>query len=111
MPLSLIQLLLFPLPPLTKYVASTRRSDIRMWRQLHWAESVAELLGTSLRIFRRLSAVVFNFGKGLPMEQLIPERRCLPSCWNADLASLSQLSPANPDLLEHSRLVLLQSCE
>lgn len=30
---------------------------------------------------------------------------------NADLASLSQLSPANPDLLEHSRLVLLQSCE
>lgn len=44
------------------------------WRPLHWAEYWAELLGTAFNIFIGLSAVVFNFGQGLPMEHLIPDR-------------------------------------
>lgn len=44
------------------------------WRQLHWQEYGAEMLGTAFNIFVGLSAVVFNFGKGLPMESLISDR-------------------------------------
>jgi aquaporin Z len=42
------------------------------WQPLHWAEYTAELVGTTFNIFVGLSAVVFDFGQGLPMEQLIP---------------------------------------
>ncbi|BAZ47636.1 major intrinsic protein [Nostoc sp. NIES-4103] len=42
------------------------------WRQLHWTEYGAELLGTTFNLFVGFSAIVFNFGKGLPMEALIP---------------------------------------
>jgi aquaporin Z len=42
------------------------------WQPLHWAEYRAELVGTTFNIFVGLSAVVFDFGQGLPMEQLIP---------------------------------------
>lgn len=42
------------------------------WQPLHWAEYAAELVGTAFNIFVGLSAVVFNFGQGLPMEHLIP---------------------------------------
>ncbi|MBW4540163.1 MAG: aquaporin [Myxacorys chilensis ATA2-1-KO14] len=42
------------------------------WQTLHWAEYTAELVGTTVNIFVGLSAVVFDFGQGLPMEQLIP---------------------------------------
>lgn len=42
------------------------------WQPLHWAEYTAELVGTLFNIFVGLSAVVFNFGQGLPMEHLIP---------------------------------------
>jgi len=42
------------------------------WRQFHWAEYGAELLGTAFVVFGGLSVVVFDFGKGLPMEHLIP---------------------------------------
>ncbi|BAY50093.1 major intrinsic protein (plasmid) [Scytonema sp. HK-05] len=45
-----------------------------LWRQLHWSEYGAELLGTTFNLFVGLSAVVFNFGKGLPMEALIPDK-------------------------------------
>ncbi|MBW4638170.1 MAG: aquaporin [Gloeocapsa sp. UFS-A4-WI-NPMV-4B04] len=41
---------------------------------MHWSEYGAELLGTAFLIFVGLSAVVFNFGQGLPMEQFIPSR-------------------------------------
>lgn len=46
----------------------------KWWREFHWPEYGAELLGTTFQIFVGLSAVVFNFGKGLPMEQLVPEQ-------------------------------------
>jgi aquaporin Z len=46
----------------------------KWWTQLHWQEYGAELLGTALLVFIGLSAVVFNFAQGLPMEQLIPNR-------------------------------------
>ncbi|MBW4444930.1 MAG: aquaporin [Plectolyngbya sp. WJT66-NPBG17] len=44
------------------------------WQPLHWAEYLAELVGTAFNIFIGLSAVVFDFGQGLPMEHLIPNR-------------------------------------
>jgi aquaporin Z len=43
------------------------------WQPLHWAEYTAELVGTTFNIFVGLSAVVFDFGQGLPMEHLIPD--------------------------------------
>lgn len=46
----------------------------RWWTQLHWHEYGAELLGTAILVFVGLSAVVFNFAQGLPMEQLIPNK-------------------------------------
>lgn len=46
----------------------------RWWKQFHWVEYSAEMLGTAFNIFVGLSAVVFDFGKGLPMELLIPDR-------------------------------------
>ena len=44
------------------------------WQPLHWAEYMAELVGTAFNIFIGLSAVVFDSGQGLPMEHLIPNR-------------------------------------
>lgn len=44
------------------------------WQPLHWAEYTAELVGAAFNIFVGLSAVVFDFGQGLPMEHLIPDR-------------------------------------
>lgn len=41
---------------------------------MHWSEYGAELLGTAFLIFVGLSAVVWNFGQGLPMQQLIPSK-------------------------------------
>ncbi|MEC4812370.1 MAG: aquaporin [Scytonema sp. PMC 1069.18] len=46
----------------------------KWWHKLHWSEYGAELLGTAILVFVGLSAVVFNFAQGLPMEQLIPNR-------------------------------------
>jgi aquaporin Z len=44
------------------------------WQPFNWAEYTAELVGTAFNIFVGLSAVVFNFGQGLPMEHLIPDK-------------------------------------
>jgi aquaporin Z len=44
------------------------------WQPLHWEEYTAELVGTSFNIFVGLSAAIFNFGQGLPMENLIPDK-------------------------------------
>ena len=41
---------------------------------LHWAEYTTEIVGTAFNIFVGLSAIVFDFGQGLPMERLIPDR-------------------------------------
>jgi aquaporin Z len=43
------------------------------WQPLHWAEYTAELVGTAFNIFVGLSAIVFDFAQGLPMEHLIPD--------------------------------------
>jgi aquaporin Z len=42
-------------------------------KQFHWAEYAAEGLGTGLLVLVGLSAVVFNFGEGLPMEHWVPD--------------------------------------
>jgi aquaporin Z len=42
------------------------------WKELHWPEYGAELVGTAFLIIVGLSAVVFDFGQGLPMSHLIP---------------------------------------
>jgi len=44
------------------------------WRQLHWPEYGAELLGTAFNLFVGFSIITFDFGKGLPMERLIPNQ-------------------------------------
>lgn len=49
-------------------------TNLILWRQLHWSEYGAEMLGTAFVIFVGLSAVVFNSGQGLLMEQLIPNQ-------------------------------------
>lgn len=68
----------------------------RWWRQLHWFEYGAELLGTAFLVFVGLSAVVFNFGLGLPMEQLIPNksiRLLITGLMFAGSGSLVAISP------------------
>jgi len=67
------------------------------WRkQLHWAEYGAELLGTAFLIFVGLSAVVFDFAKGLPLSNLLPDaslRRLITGLIFAGSGSLVALSP------------------
>jgi aquaporin Z len=43
------------------------------WKQLHWFEYGAELLGTAFLIFAGVSAVVFVFGTGSPLAQVLPD--------------------------------------
>lgn len=65
-------------------------------RQLHWAEYAAEALGTGLLVLVGLSAVVFNFGKGLPMQQWIPNaslRLLLNGLLFSGTGSLIAISP------------------
>lgn len=47
--------------------------NLAWWKQLHWSEYSAELLGTAFNLFVGFSIITFNFGKGLPMESLIPD--------------------------------------
>lgn len=66
------------------------------WSQLHWREYAAELLGTAFNLFVGLSAVVFDFGKGLPMEHLIPDtgtRLLITGLIFAGSGSLVAISP------------------
>lgn len=42
------------------------------WKTLNWSEYGAELLGTAFNLLVGFSIITFNFGKGLPMEHLIP---------------------------------------
>lgn len=55
-------------------IAEKIKNNLTQWRHLNWLEYGAELLGTAFLIFVGLSAVVFNMGKGLPMEQIIPDK-------------------------------------
>lgn len=71
-------------------------ANIKWWTQLHWQEYGAELLGTAILVFVGLSAVVFNFGQGLPMEQLVPDksiRLLLTGLMFAGTGSLVAISP------------------
>ncbi|MGL4621061.1 MAG: aquaporin, partial [Chroococcidiopsis sp.] len=70
--------------------------NIVSWKQLHWQEYTAELLGTAFNVFVGLSAVVFNMGKGSPMEHLIPNhslRLLLTGLCFAGSGSLVAISP------------------
>lgn len=71
-------------------------ANLTIWKQLHWAEYAAELLGTTLVIFVGLSAGVFNFGQGLPMEHLIADRGIrllITGLLFAGIGSLVAISP------------------
>ena len=71
-------------------------ANLKSWKQLHWSEYAAELLGTAILVFVGLSAVVFNFAQGLPMEQLIPDksiRLLLTGLMFSGTGSLVAISP------------------
>ncbi len=66
------------------------------WKTFHWPEYGAELLGTGFLIFVGLSAVVFDFGKGLLPSSLIPDvslRRLITGLIFAGSGSLVAISP------------------
>lgn len=66
------------------------------WRRLHWPEYGAELLGTAFLVFVGLSAVVFDFGAGLPMGHLVPNhslRLLITGLLFAGSGSLVAISP------------------
>ncbi len=66
------------------------------WRQLHWSEYGAEFLGTAFNLFVGFSAIVFDFGKGLPMESFIPNgsmRLLITGLIFAGSGSLFTISP------------------
>lgn len=68
----------------------------RWYQQIHWPEYGAELLGTAFLVFVGLSAVVFDFGKGLPVSQLVPDasmRRLITGLLFAGCGSLVAISP------------------
>jgi aquaporin Z len=65
-------------------------------KQLHWPEYGAELIGTAFLVFVGLSAVVFDFGKGLPPTSLIHDaslRRLITGLIFAGSGSLVAISP------------------
>lgn len=71
-------------------------ANLTGWKQLHWPEYGAELLGTAFNIFVGLSAVVFNMGQGSPMEHLIPNqsiRLLMTGLLFAGSGSLVAISP------------------
>jgi glycerol uptake facilitator-like aquaporin len=47
--------------------------DHTWWKRLHWFEYGAELLGTAFLVFAGVSAVVFVFGTGSPLAQILPD--------------------------------------
>ena len=75
---------------------SQERETPAWWKKFHWPEYGAELLGTGFLIFVGLSAVVFDFGKGLPLTSLIPDasiRRLITGLIFAGSGSLVAISP------------------
>ncbi len=66
------------------------------WERLHWPEYGAEFLGTAFLVLFGLSAVVFDFGKGLPLRTLVPDaslRRLITGLLFAGSGSLVAISP------------------
>ncbi len=74
-----------------------QEKETSAWSKMfHWPEYGAELLGTGFLIFVGLSAVVFDFGKGLPLTGLIPDasmRRLITGLIFAGSGSLVAISP------------------
>lgn len=69
---------------------------VKLWRQLHWPEYGSEFIGTAFLIFVGLSAVVFDFGRGLPLSTLLPNaslRRLITGLLFAGSGSLVAISP------------------
>lgn len=67
-----------------------------VWNQWHWREYFAEFLGAAFNIFIGLSAIVFNFGHGLPIEQLVPDssiRRLITGLIFAGSGAIVAVSP------------------
>lgn len=66
------------------------------WKQLHWPEYAAELLGTAFLLFIGLSAVTFDFGTGSPLASVLPDsgaRRLITGIIFAGSGSLIAISP------------------
>src|SRR5207237_8498105 len=66
------------------------------WKQLHWPEYGAELLGTAFLVFAGVSAVVFDFGTGSPLAHVLPDpsiRRLITGLLFAGSGSLVAISP------------------
>jgi aquaporin Z len=66
------------------------------WKQLHWYEYGAELLGTAFLVFVGISAVVFDFGTGSPLAQVLPDpgiRRLITGLLFAGSGALIAISP------------------
>jgi len=66
------------------------------WKQLHWFEYGAELLGTAFLVFAGVSAVVFVFGTGSPLAQILPStstRRLIAGLLFAGCGALVAISP------------------
>jgi aquaporin Z len=71
-------------------------TNLNIWKRPHWAEYIAEAIGTALVVFMGLSAAVFNFAEGLPMERLVPEggiRLLIVAVIFAGSGSLLAISP------------------
>ena len=66
------------------------------WKQLHWFEYGAELIGTAILVFADVSAVVFDFGTGSPIAQVVPDvstRRLITGLLFAGSGALVAISP------------------
>ncbi|TME11978.1 MAG: aquaporin family protein [Chloroflexi bacterium] len=70
--------------------------DHTWWKHLHWPEYGAELLGTAFLVFAGVSAVVFVFGTGSPLAQILPDtstRRLIAGLLFAGCGALVAISP------------------
>src|SRR6266487_554644 len=66
------------------------------WKQFHWFEYGAELLGTAFLVFAGVSAAVFDFGTGSPLAHVLPDpsiRRLITGLLFAGSGSLVAISP------------------
>lgn len=77
-------------------MSSSWNNSLKWLKRFHWPEYGAELLGTAFLVFAGLSAVVFDFGKGLPLSTLLPSaaaRRLITGLLFAGSGSLVAISP------------------
>jgi hypothetical protein len=77
------------------------------WKQLHWFEYGAELLGTAFLLLAGVSAVVFDFGSGSPLAAVLPDRNVrllITGLLFAGSGSLVAISPLS------SKYHLISSC-